>query len=64
MTAQQTLIELRLGTDLTGFISRERAAGKGWRPIATEISERTGIQVSHETVRKWHIEASLSRGVA
>ncbi len=58
MTPQQTLIELRLGGDLTGFIRRNRAEGKGWRPIAVEISDRTGISVSHEAVRQWYGEST------
>lgn len=54
VTPQQTLIEIRLGGDLAGFIERERAKGRGWRPIAAEISERSRIPVSYETVRQWH----------
>lgn len=54
VTPQQTLIEIRLGGDLAGFVHRSRAEGKAWRPIAAEISEKTRIAVSHETLRQWY----------
>lgn len=54
VTPQQTLIEIRIGGDLAGFVARQRSEGRAWRPIATEISAKARIQVSHETLRKWY----------
>jgi hypothetical protein len=56
VTPQQTLVEIRLGEPLAKFIAKRRAAGKGWRPIAADISTRTAVKVSHETVRNWYLE--------
>jgi len=54
VTPQQTLIEIRLGGDLAGYVARSRADRKGWRPIAEAISKQTGLAVSHETLRVWY----------
>lgn len=47
------LIELKLGADLATEVARARAAGQGWRTIAQAISERSGVTVSHESLRSW-----------
>ena len=54
MTPTQKLIELRIGGDLPGFISRARSEGQSWRQIAADLTKRTGLTVSYETVRTWH----------
>lgn len=64
MTAPQTdrrrLIEAALGGPLADFVAeRRRVDGPpfrsptSWRDIADELVEKTGIEVTHETLRLW-----------
>lgn len=46
------LIEERLDGTLADFVAA-RWPGRGWRKIAAEIEEATGIEVSHATLRLW-----------
>lgn len=58
-TPLQTLVEERLGEPLHDFINRHRAPeprplpGKSWRSLAAEITDLTGVTVTHETLRLW-----------
>lgn len=55
MTATKQLIDDRLvGRSLDAVVSRMRRNGDGWRAIAREIGELTGVHVSSETVRRWY----------
>lgn len=51
--AKYAEIEDKLGAPLATFIAAGRADGMSWRRLATEISEQTGIEVSHEALRIW-----------
>lgn len=51
--AKYAEIEHELGQPLDSYISAGRADGMSWRRLATEVSERTGIEVSHEALRIW-----------
>lgn len=48
-----TEIEQKLGEPLAQFIARYRASATSWRRIAGELERRTGIAVSHESLRVW-----------
>jgi hypothetical protein len=47
------LIEARLGRPLVDYVAEALSSGKGWRPIAQEITERTQVRVSYEMLRRW-----------
>lgn len=42
---------------LADFIGIRRGYGASWRRIAKDLSEKTGVEIKHETVRGW-FEAS------
>ena len=52
-TATYQLVEHLLDDDLDRWVTTRREAGTGWRPLARALSDQTGIQVSHETLRSW-----------
>lgn len=54
------LVELRLGGDLAGYLQRARDDGQSWRKIAADVSRRTGMKVSHESMREWHKRTSTA----
>lgn len=49
------LIEAKLGEPFEGFIAARRP-GKSWRAIATEITQKTDVEVTGEIVRRWFID--------
>lgn len=59
-TPHRQLIEIRLGQSLDEFVAVLRAdqPGIGWRVIADRIYQRTGVTVSHMTLRRWFSEAA------
>lgn len=59
-TPLQKLVELHLGRDLQAYITAGRAQGKDWRTLAEEISTKTGLSVSHESLRQWFREPAVS----
>lgn len=46
------LVEKQLGGTLSDYIAERRPA-QSWRAIATELTERIGVDVSHESLRLW-----------
>ncbi len=46
------LLEDRLGEPLAEHVAARRA-GETWRAIAADLSTRTGVTVSWETLRLW-----------
>lgn len=54
-TAQHDLIEAKLptGETLRAFVAKRRRRGAGWRSIANELSDTTGVHTSHTTLRRW-----------
>jgi hypothetical protein len=55
-SARYLLIQVRLGRDLAQYVEARRP-GDGWRAIAADLSQVTGISVSHETLRAWFAES-------
>lgn len=53
-TPQYTEIEQKLGSPLAQLVGERRASGISWRKIAVEITARTGVDVTGETLRVWH----------
>jgi hypothetical protein len=54
-TPQYTEIEQKLGSPLAQLVGERRASGISWRKIAVEITARTGVDVTGETLRVWHL---------
>lgn len=54
------LIEARLGGTLPDLVAARRPPRKSWREVADEIQERTGIQISDETLRIWFAESDVA----
>lgn len=46
------LIERQLGGSLADYVSARRPA-QSWRAIASELGDRIGVEVSHESLRLW-----------
>lgn len=58
-TPKQLLLEHLYGGDLSADVARFIESGKSWRDIATEITDKTGQPVSHESLRTWYgVEAA------
>ena len=56
--AVEVAFELKSGGEhrlATWLMARSRA-GRSLRQIADDLEDRTGIRVSHETIRQWMIE--------
>jgi hypothetical protein len=51
------LIEAKLGEPLAEFIAARRP-DTAWRLIAIELTNRTGVDVTYETVRAWGLAAT------
>ena len=58
-TSLSRLIEIELGEPLRDYVIAARTVAgpldrqAGWRAIATDLTERTGLSVSRETLRSW-----------
>jgi hypothetical protein len=56
-TTLYQLVEFRLGESLAEWIDERRRPDVrppvSWRVLATELSHRTGVRVSYETLRDW-----------
>lgn len=53
-TPQYTEIEQKLGSSLAELVGERRADRVSWRKIAIEITEKTGVDITGETLRVWH----------
>ena len=53
LTERAIEVEELLGISLAEFVGNRRAARKSWRLIALDITSRTGIDITGETVRVW-----------
>lgn len=62
-TRLQRLIEERLDGTLADFVAQRRERGAGWRAIATDLTDKTGIEISHQGVRKWYSGADTETDV-
>jgi hypothetical protein len=52
------------GTTLAAYVAQRRASGTGWRALATDLTEATGVEVSHEALRSWFDSAPEPAGGA
>lgn len=59
MTATQRLADHLLGGKLDQFVAQRRGTTPptSWRRIALDLRDQVGIDVTHETVRGWYIDA-------
>lgn len=60
-TPTRELIELRLtGQSLAAYVAKKRRAGRGWRRIADDLYEDSGVPVSHTTIARWFSEKAAA----
>lgn len=61
-TPNHVLADHLLGGEgqLAELVDQRRAEGVSWRRIARELEERTGVVVTHETIRSWFPEQVAS----
>ena len=52
----------RLQGGLDELVTSRRAANVSWRLISREIYEKTGVDVTYETLRVWY--AAIARSMA
>lgn len=55
-------VEQRLGEPLHEYLIARRANGLSWGRIAARIHNATGLYVSTETVRQWHLAGAPKIG--
>ena len=53
-TPKQELIKLLYHGNLDEDIARAIDYGRSWRDIAHDVTEDTGVRVSHESLRQWY----------
>lgn len=67
-TVLYELLEHRLGTSLADFVAERRGESirppASWRAIATELTQRTGVYVTHASLRLWFADESAPAGGA
>ncbi|HET8684144.1 MAG TPA: hypothetical protein VFM54_20060 [Micromonosporaceae bacterium] len=54
-SARYLLIETRLGESLDEYVGRHKGR-MSWRTMADDLSSRTGVSVSAETLRQWYAD--------
>jgi transposase-like protein len=66
MTPKQQLLELQyrgaIDHDIQTDIADAIADRMSWRDIRHMVEQRSGIQVSHESLRQWYGKVSVSDG--
>ena len=58
------LIEERLDGTLADYIRDRRPPQATWRQLAADIQEKTGVNVSYETLRTWFGDAERTEAGA
>lgn len=53
-SAKRMLLELAYDGDLRTDVREMLADDRSWRWIAAKVTQRTGHEVSHETLRRWY----------
>ena len=53
-TTKQELIKLLYHGNLDEDIARAIDYGRSWRDIVHDVTEDTGVRVSHESLRQWY----------
>ncbi len=48
------LVEEKLHAPVDQFIAERRQAGTPYHKIAHEIIDKTGVEVTHEAIRRWY----------
>jgi hypothetical protein len=56
-SARFQLLQVRLGRDLSQYVT-DRYPSSSWRTIANDLTQITGVSISHETLRTWFPELS------
>lgn len=59
-TVTHRLLDQALGRPLVDYLGELRSEGRSWREIARTVRERTEIEVSTESLRRWHEDAELA----
>lgn len=62
MTPAAQLLEAKLGRNLHLYLAGLIAQHLGWRRIAEQVHADTGVRVSHETLRTWHVAECSTNG--
>lgn len=44
------------GTTLPEFVSTRRVQGTSWRQVSLDLRDQTGLDVTHESLRRWFPE--------
>lgn len=52
-SAARQLLGLRYPGNLDADVAELRQAGRSWRWVANAVTVRSGVSVSHETMRAW-----------
>lgn len=62
ITTLRAAVDLLLGEDepLERFVRSRRGEGMAWRRIAVELYDRTGVDITHESLRSWFPEERAS----
>lgn len=53
----EELVSVKLGRSLAEYVSEKRAVERprwGWRLIAQQLKDDTGLDLSHEALRNWY----------
>jgi hypothetical protein len=45
--------------ELDALVRLGRLRGRSWRLVALDVRDRTGVDVSHETIRNWYLDDEL-----
>jgi hypothetical protein len=53
-SAKRQLLEMKYDGDIAGDIAGWIAGGISWRSIRDRVQERTGFNVSYESLRNWY----------
>ena len=58
------LIERAIGEPLIGYLGALRNDERSWPYIARKLQERTGVEVSAESLRRWYVAFADAERVA
>lgn len=59
-SARFQLLQVRLGRDLAQYVA-SRYPQDSWRVIANDLTQITGLSISHETLRTWFPELASNQ---
>jgi hypothetical protein len=65
---RQQLVQARFDAQGVGpvgaWIDQQRAAGKSWAAISFALRDLVGLEVSYETLRRWHQDHAVEAGTS